>query len=102
MNFMRAFTSVERPLQTLHFSEGIFFRTKHAVRHDFAGDAGAQADLAVDGGRADGDTSGHHKHFERLKAGRLLSKVATDRFGHLTDGQSQLANVSYDGKVAVF
>ena len=44
----RAVQAGERTLQALHFGEGVFFGAEHAVHHDLAGDAGAQADLAVD------------------------------------------------------
>ena len=38
----------ERAFQAAHVGEGVFFRAKHFIHDDFAGDAGAQADLAMD------------------------------------------------------
>ena len=39
----------ERALETAHIRKGVFFRHEDLVHDDFAGDAGAQADLAVHG-----------------------------------------------------
>ena len=39
----------KRAFQTAHVREGVFFRAEHVVHDDFAGDRGAQADLAVNG-----------------------------------------------------
>ena len=45
----RAVQTGERALQSAHLGEGVFFGAEHAVHHNFAGDAGAQTDLAVHG-----------------------------------------------------
>ena len=42
----------ERALEAAHIGEGIFFRAKHFIHHNFAGDTGTQANLAVNGGSA--------------------------------------------------
>jgi hypothetical protein len=45
----RAVQAGEGALQAAHLGEGVFLGAEHVVHHDLAGDAGAQAHLAVDG-----------------------------------------------------
>ncbi|MNS72210.1 hypothetical protein D3C72_1056110 [compost metagenome] len=77
----------ERALEALHFGEGVFFGAEHAVHDDFAGDAGAQADLAVDGG----GRQALHALFEHEAADRADGAAFADFLGphdeHVGDGR---------------
>ena len=48
----RAVQTGERPFQPAHVGKHVLFRAEHAIHHDLAGDARAQADLAVNRRRA--------------------------------------------------
>src|SRR5690606_12788367 len=67
----------ERALQAADLGEGVFFGAEYFIHHDLAGDGGAQANLAVDGG----STEPRHAFLENEATDRADIAGAVDLLG---------------------